>query len=127
MLVGAALRLMEAVPVALTLVAAEYATFLALREDGGIEAGAPVVAAGLVLAAELAYTAGEPPLAPASPGLRAWRALRLVAPAAGGAAVAAVLLYLSVADIEAGLAVELLGIVAAAAALGLVASLARRA
>lgn len=127
LLVGTLVRLSEAIPVALALVGAEYAVFLALREDAGIDTSAPLMAGALVLAAEIAHSGIEPPLATASPGLRALRAAKALALGAGGAGVGALLLYLSVADVRSGLILELLGIAAAVTALALVALLARRA
>lgn len=126
LLLGTAVRLAEAIPAGLTVVGAEYAVFLVLREDG-LDAAAPLVAGALVLAAEIAYSAVEPPLAPASLALRALRTARVLALTAGGAGVGALLLYLSVADVGSGLVLELLGIAAAASALALVALLARHA
>jgi hypothetical protein len=127
LLLGTAVRLSEAIPVGLALVGAEYAGFLALREDSGVHPSAPLVAGALVLAAELAYSAVEPPLAAASLALRVLRATRILALAVGAAGVAALVLYVSVADVQTGLALELTGIVAATSVLALLAWLARRA
>lgn len=127
LLLGTAVRFSVAIPVGLALVGAEYAGFLALREGSGVHPSAPLVAGALVLAAEVAYSAMEPPLAAASPALRALRAARLLALAVGGAGVAALVLYVSVADVRTGLALELTGVVAATSVLALLAWLARRA
>jgi hypothetical protein len=124
-LLGTAVRFSEAIPVGLALVGAEYAGFVALREDSGVHPSAPLVAGALVLAAEVAYSAVEPPLAAASLALRALRAARILALAVGSAGVAALVLYVSVADVQTGLALELTGIVAATSVLALLAWLAR--
>jgi hypothetical protein len=121
---GAMARVPEAVPAGIVLVAAEYAVFLAVRGDA-VDAAAPLVAGALVLAGELAYSALEPPLAPAPAVLRVWRALRSVVTVAGAALVAALVLLAAVAGVGSGTAFQLLGIVAAVAAAGLLALLAR--
>jgi hypothetical protein len=126
LLAGTAVRVAEAIPVGLTLVGVEYSLFLVL-DDRAIDQAAPLVAGGLLLAAELAHSALDPPLAATSTGLRALRLLRLTGVVVAGAAVAALVLYVAEADARAFPALEALGVLAAVAAAGLLALLARKA
>ena len=125
LLAGAVLRVAEALTAAIALVGAEYAAFLVLDHET-LDPAAPLVAVALVLAAELGQTALEPPLVRAGAGLTVRRAARVGLRTAVAAAVALLVLAVSVARIRSGLGVELLGIAAAVAAIGLVALLARR-
>jgi hypothetical protein len=125
LLTAAVLRVAELVPAGIILVAGEYAAFLLLEHET-LDPAAPLVAAALVLAAELGHSALEPPLVRAGPGLAARRGARLAGRTAAAAAIAVLVLAVSVTEIRSGLAVELVGIAAAVAALGLVALLARR-
>ncbi len=125
-LVGAVIRVAETIPAGIALVAAEYAVFLLLEHEG-LDPAAPLVAGALVLSAELAHSAVEPPLVRAGPGLRARRAARLAGITLAAAAISLLVLGVSVGEVRSGLGVELLGIAAAVAAVGLVALLARRA
>ena len=113
-------------PVALVLLGAPYALHLSV-DDVGLDAKAPLFAAGLLLVAELGYwsleererTHGDP-----GAGLRHLGFVAVLALA--GLAVGAVLL--AVADLArtGGLAIDLLGAAAAAAALLVVVLVARR-
>jgi hypothetical protein len=87
--------------------------------------GVPLVAAALIVAAELGYSALEPPLVPAPPGIRFRRAARSLALVAGGVAVSALVLFVSVADLGNSAGLQLVGLAAAVAAVGLLAVLAR--
>lgn len=124
-LVGSVLRVAEAVPAGIGVVGAEYAAFLLLEHEE-LELAAPLVAAALVLSAELAHSALEPPLVRAGFVLGSLRAARVAARVAGAAGIAVLVLAVSATEIRSGLAVELLGIVAAVTAIGLVALLAIR-
>ena len=111
---------------ALVLVAAGYAVFLAARDSDSLDAAAPLVGCALLLVAELAYWSVE--LATAGRAerpvlLRRVAALLGLAGAAlvlGSAALAAAALPLG-----GGLTWDLVGVAAAAAALAVIARLAR--
>ena len=113
----------DLLPWGIALLAAPYALSLLLR-DGGIDALAPLYAAGLLLTAELCYWAMEHTAAIGGREIVLARigSLLGVALTGGGAAV----LVLGVADAGAGggVALEVVGVVAAAGALALVAWLA---
>ena len=113
----------ELLPWALALLGAQYAAALLLR-DGGIDALAPLYAAGLLVTAELAYWAVERGPAPTSVVLA--RVGALLALALGTAAVGSLLLAASTGSGEGGLGLDLVGLAAATAALGLVTWLAWR-
>jgi hypothetical protein len=121
---GASLRIPEALPAGIALVGAEYALFLALGDDT-VRLGVPLVAAALIVAAELGYSALEPPLVPATPGIRLRRAARSLALVSGGVAVSALVLFVSVANVGDAAGLRLIGLAAAVAAVGLLAVLAR--
>jgi hypothetical protein len=116
-------RWQELLPWAIALLGAQYAVALLLR-DGGIDAFAPLYAAGLLVTAELAYWALERGAAPRSVVLA--RVGALVVLAFGTAAAGAVLLAASTGSGEGGLGLDLVGLAAATAALGLVTWLAWR-
>jgi hypothetical protein len=112
---------------ALALLAAAYALALALRPEGaGLDGGAPLVAAGLLLAGELGYWAldlrgpGHEERDVVARRLGAVLALAALSAALGAAVAAAAGL-----EVSAGLAWNVIGIVAAAAVLAIVARLAR--
>jgi hypothetical protein len=113
----------ELLPWAIALLGAQYAAALLLR-DGGIDALAPLYAAGLLVTAELAYWAVEQGPAPRSVVLT--RVGALLALALGTAAAGMVLLAASTGSGEGGLGLDLVGLAAATAALGLVTWLAWR-
>jgi hypothetical protein len=116
-------RWQELLPWAIALLGAQYAAALLLR-DGGVDALAPLYAAGLLVTTELAYWALERGAAPRSVVLA--RVGALLGLALGTAAAGAVLLAASTGSGEGGLALDLVGLVAATAALGLVTWLAWR-
>ena len=113
----------DVMPWAVALLGAQYAAALLLR-DGGVDPRAPLYAALLLATAELAYWGIE-----TEPGLGgrvivARRIGALLTLALGAAGVGAVLLAASEGGVGRGFALQLVGLVAAAAALALVAWLA---
>lgn len=100
-------------------IAAGYAASITLDGRAGLDRVAPLVAAGLLLACELAYWAHElATTSPDEPGLRALHVAWLGLVTLAGLALATALIVLAnLADVE-GLAVEAVG---AAAALGVAA------
>ena len=122
-----AARLPAALPWAPALLGAEYAAALEVAGHHRADGRAPVVAAALVLAAELSAWSRElEPEIPHERGLLARRALRIALTGAGAAAVAAAVLGLAAAPLDAGLAGDALGVAAAVGALALLARLAQR-
>jgi hypothetical protein len=113
----------ELLPWAISLLGAQYAASLLIR-DSGIDALAPFYAAGLLMTAELAYWALE--RGPAARAIVVPRVGSLLAQALGAAGVGTVLLAASEGTGEGGILLQLLGLAAAAAAVGLVTSLAWR-
>lgn len=114
------------VPLSLALVGAAYATHLGL-DDPALDAKAPLLGAGLLLTAELAYwSLEERERVVTEPG-ESLRRFGLLAGLALGALLAGAGL-LAVSDLAraSGLALDMLGAVAAAAALLVVVLLARR-
>jgi hypothetical protein len=121
--VGLVLRT-EAIGVSVALAGANYLLFLEL--DGrGLDPGAPLVAGGVALAAELAFwslaLAGPVPLAPGEAWRRAFDALAI---ALGSAAAALIALAAGGAGSGGGLPLELLATAAAVASLAVLAALA---
>jgi hypothetical protein len=114
----------EAVALGLLLAGADYLVYLALDQPG-LDAGAPLVAAGVALAAELAFwsIALAGPVPPA-PGEQARRALDTAAVALGAGAAALVALAAGQAGTGGGFALELLATGAAVGALAVLAALA---
>jgi hypothetical protein len=125
LIVGAAIGVSDLVAGGIALAGSSY-LLLVLFGEGGVDLRAPLVAGALVLAAELAYSALEPPLAPAAPAVRALRASRVSLTVLGAAAAAGLVLFASVAELGSPAVLEAVGIVAAVAALGMLALLARR-
>jgi hypothetical protein len=121
---GSAFGVAELLPVGIAFVGAEYGIYLALGDET-VKLGVPLIAAALIASAELGYAALEPPLVPASPGIRVRRAVRSFALVAGGAAVAALVLFVAVADVGDVAGLRLVGMGAAVAAVALLAFLAR--
>jgi hypothetical protein len=116
-------RWQELLPWGIALLGAQYAVSLLLR-DGGIDALAPVYAAGLLVTSELAYWAVE--RGPATRSLVLSRLAELAALALGTAAAGAGVLAASEGGGGGGLLLQVLGVTAAAAAVALVAWLAWR-
>ena len=114
------------IPAAIVVVGGVYATQLAI-DDAGLDGAAPVFAAGLLVTAELAYWSleeRERVRGDAGDGLR--HAAFVAALGVGALLVASLLLALVDAVSTRGLAVDLLGTAAAAAALFAVVFVARR-
>ena len=114
------------VAASVVLIGSAYAVHLAL-DDPELATGAPLLAAGLLLAAELAYWSLEERQNVRTEARdQLWHLAVVVALALGGLFVGAVLL--AVADVARtrGLAVDLLGAAAAATALLLLVLVARR-
>jgi hypothetical protein len=112
------------VPASVVVLGGAYAAALLLR-DGGVDGGAPAVGAALLLAAELAYWHAASHAVPVDAAL-----LRRTVASSGAFTVVAfslgiVLLLVGGAGIGGGLPLEALGVAAAAAALAVVARLAR--
>jgi hypothetical protein len=122
LVVAFAFRAPAVVPWALVPLLVEYGVFLVVE---GEDRAAPVVAAGLVLVAELAYWALEPRHVGRGRALALRRAATLLLLAGGAAAVAAFMLGVSEVPLGGGLALEALGVGAAVAAVAVVAWLAR--
>ena len=125
LIVGAAIGVSDLVAAGIALAGSSY-LLLVLLGEGGVDLRAPLVAGALVLAAELAYSALEPPLAPTAPAVRALRAGRVALTVVGAAAAAGPVLFASVAELGSPALLEAAGIGAAVAALGVLALLARR-
>jgi hypothetical protein len=128
--VGLAIGLLRgrawAVPWALALLGSAYAGSLFLPERG-IDREAPLVAAGLLVLAELSYWALElrTPLSP-EPGMLPRRAVLIVAAGVGAFLAAAVAVAATAISLGGGVLVDLVGVLAAVAALAIVARLAER-
>jgi hypothetical protein len=125
LIVGAAIGVSDLVGGGIALAGSSY-LLVVLFGEGGVDLRAPLVAGALVLAAELAYSALEPPLAPAAPAVRALRAGRVSLTVLGAVAAAGLVLFASVAELGSPAVLEAAGIVAAVAAVGMLALLARR-
>lgn len=125
-LLGAIFGIAEVLPVGIAFVGAEYGVYLALGDDT-VKLGVPLIAAALLASAELGYAALEPPLVPAPAAIRLKRAFRSVGLVVGGAAVSALVLFVSVADVGDTAGLRLVGLAAAIGAVALLAFLARTA
>jgi len=121
---GAVTRIAELLPAGIAMVGAEYGLYVALGDDT-VKVGVPLVAAALLVAAELGYSALEPPLVPAPLGIRLRRAARALALVVGAVAVSGLVLFAAVADLGDSIGLRLVGLSAAVAAVGLLAVLAR--
>ena len=119
-----AARWPEAVAVALALLGGQYGLWLSLR-GGEIDTRAPLVAAGLLVVAELAYEALERSVAQPGRELVARRALHLAVLAAASVGVGAVILAAAAVPLEGGVYLTALGVAAAALAFALLARLSR--
>jgi hypothetical protein len=122
--VGAAFGIAELLPLGIAAVGVDYGVFLALGDDT-VQLGVPLIAAALIASGELAYSALEPPLVPASPAIRLGRALRSIGLVVGSAAAAALVLFVAVADIGDAAGLRLIGLGAAVGAVAMLAYLAR--
>jgi hypothetical protein len=125
LLLGLALRWSAALAVGVALLGAQQAVRLALGPDA-LDAWAPLVAGALLLVAELAWWSIEPRVSAWSEPLLGTRRLATVLlTCAGATLVSAVVVVAAGAEVGGGFAVELLGVIAAIAALALVAWAAR--
>jgi hypothetical protein len=123
---GVAFRWSAPIPAALFLLGAEYAAFLAV-EDAPVDTRAPLVAAALLVTAELSYWSLELRAAVTEePGSLARRLTWTLALALTGLVLAAVTLALVDLVDGDGLWIEALGALAAIAALVLLLASARR-
>jgi hypothetical protein len=126
LLLGLATRWSAALAAGIVLLGAEQAVRLANGPDS-VDPWTPVYAAGLLLAAELAWWSIEPRVASWSED---WLALRrlaaIVGVCAAGALIAAVIVLAAGAPLTGGAGLELTGVLAAVAAVAVVAALARR-
>jgi hypothetical protein len=121
LLLGLAVRWSAALAVSVALLGAQQAVRLALGPDA-LDAWAPLVAGGLLLVAELAWWSIEPRVPAWSEPWLAWRRLATVLlTCAGASLVSALVVVAAGAEIGGGFAIELLGVIAATAALALVA------
>jgi hypothetical protein len=111
----------ELLPWAIALLGAQYAASLLLR-DAEIDALAPLYAAALFVTAELAYWALE--RGPAARAVVLPRVAGLLAKGVGAACAGAAVLAASEGGGGGGLALQLVGVAAAAATVGVVARLA---
>jgi len=113
------------VAVSLALLGAEYAALLQLR-GGALDGRAPLEAGGLLLAGELGYWALELRLSSEPRGVPLRRAATMVALAIAAGVLAALLLLVATVPPGGGLVWDGLGVLAAAAALGLAVTAVRR-
>lgn len=121
--VGLVFRWWLVVAWGLALFGAEYAVFLRLRPDA-VDSRAPLVAAGLLLAAELAFGAVAAEGGRYERSLVAAEALMLLGAAFATILAGGVLLVIA-GTVNAGVALEAVGAFAAVCAVGLLARLAR--
>ena len=107
----------------LALLGAEYATWLVLGTDA-VNTRAPLVGAGIFLAAELAYDAIEPPVAPPGLEIVLRRLVLLAGLALGAVGLGALVLGVTAVPLGGGVILTAVGVVAAVAAFVLIARLA---
>ena len=125
LLVGLGLRWSAALAVGVAMLGAQQAVRLELGPDA-LDAWTPLLATGLLLVAELAWWSIEPRVPAWSQPWQATRRLATVLFACAGASVvSAAVVVAAGASLSGGVELELLGIVAATAALAVVASAAR--
>jgi hypothetical protein len=117
-LVAASILLGRPVLVAwsVALLGAEYATWLAL-DGGATNTRAPLVAAGLVLVAELGYEAQTPPAGEVDPEVLLRRLVLLAGLALGAIALGAFVLGIASVPLSGGVALTAIGATAAVLAL----------
>jgi hypothetical protein len=124
LLLGLAVRWSAALVAGIAVLGAQQAVRLALGSHG-LDAWTPLSAGALLLVAELAWWSIEPRVpAWAESGLAARRLARVVFTCAGASIVAALVLVVAGAPLSGGVGLELVGVLAAAAALGVVAHVA---
>jgi hypothetical protein len=127
LLVGLLLRWSAALAVAIALLGAQQATRLGLGPDA-LDEATPLVAGGLLLAAELAWWSIEPRVpAWAEPRVAVWRVATVALTCVAAMVVSAVVVVAAGAPVAGGTLLLLTGIVAATAALAVLAFVARNA
>ena len=125
--VGLAFRWSSALATGIVVLGAEQATRLALTSNG-VDPWTPVYAIGFLLVAELAWWSIEPRVAAwADPFLTLWRLGAIALTCAGGGLLAALVVSAAGAPLSGGVGLELVGVIAAAGAVALVAVASRRA
>jgi hypothetical protein len=125
--VGLVFRWSSPLAAGIAILGAEQATRLAITSNG-VDPWTPVYAIGFLLAAELAWWSIEPRVAAwAEPFLTLWRLGTIALVCAGGGFLAAIVVAAAGAPLEGGVGLELVGVVAAAGAVTLVAVVSRRA
>jgi hypothetical protein len=125
LLVGLLFRWSPALTLGLGALMAQLAARLALGPDS-LDAWTPLYAGGLLLAAELAWWSIEPRVpAWSEPWLGVRRLATVVLTCAAATVVSALVVLAAGAPLEGGVELELVGVVAAAAALTVVAVVAR--
>jgi hypothetical protein len=123
---GLLLRWSAALAVGVALLGAQQAVRLALGPDA-LDSWTPLVAGALLLVAELAWWSIEPRVpAWSQPALASRRLLTVLVACAAASAVSAVVLVASGAPLSGGVGLELVGILAATAAVAVVAFVARK-
>ena len=126
LLAGLALRWSGALTVAIVLLGAQQAVRLAIGDDV-LDEWAPLVGAGLLLTAELAWWSIEPRVpAWTQKGLALRRLTVVLLMCLLGAGVGAAMLVAAGSSLSGGVPLELVGILAATGAVALVAHVARR-
>jgi hypothetical protein len=122
---GLATRWSAALATAITLLGAEQAVRLATGPDT-VDPWTPLYGGALLLTAELAWWSVERRVpAWAEPGTALRRLATVGTACAGGSALSALVVLAAGAPLEGGVALELVGVVAASAALAVVAAVAR--
>jgi hypothetical protein len=122
---GLALRWSAALAFGIVLLGAEQAVRLTTGPSR-VDPWTPLYAAGFLLAAELAWWSMEPRVPAWAEWGTALRRVAVVAAAcAGGSVLSALVVLAAGAPLRGGLALEVVGVVAASAALGVVAAVAR--
>jgi hypothetical protein len=123
--VGLVLRWSGALVVGVALLGAQQATRLALGPDA-LDEATPLTAGALLLAAELAWWSIEPRIpAWAQPGVAVRRVVTVLFTCVAATVVSAVVVVAAGAPVGGGTLLSLMGIVAATAALGVLAYVAR--
>ena len=123
---GLVVRWSGALAVGVALLGAQQATRLALGPDA-LDEATPLIAGALLLAAELGWWSIEPRVpAWAQPGVAVRRVLTLFCTCVSGIVVSAVVVVAAGAGVGGGTLLLLTGVVAATAALGVLALVARR-
>jgi hypothetical protein len=127
LLLGLVARWSAALAVGIALLGAQQALRLALGPDA-LDSWTPVSAGALLLAAELAWWSIEPRVpAWAQPGLASRRLAAVLLGCGAASLVSGAVLVVSGAQVGGGFAMELVGVLAATAALAVVAWVTRRA